>query len=124
MRRPIAAVLLIALAFTGCYKWTATDGLPRHLDEEEHTVRLSFADSSQVVLRAARVRGDSLIGRVPTSAAGQSGYRQTVYELPLTNVEQIEVRKQDSTLPWVILGTAAGFGVLTLIMCADDSFFC
>ena len=119
MRRSIATVLLITLAFTGCYKWTATDGLPRHLEEQEQTIRLSFSDSSQVELRAARVQGDSLLGKVPTTLAGRSAYRQVGYELALENVERIEVRREDSTLQWVVLGVVGGLGLGMLVACVD-----
>ena len=39
MCRPVATALLIAFALTGCYRWTATDGLPRRPHEEEQTIR-------------------------------------------------------------------------------------
>ena len=124
MRRPIATVLLVAFAFTGCYHWTPTDGLPRHLDEKEQTIRLSFSDSSQVEMRAARVQGDSLLGEVRTTLAGRSAYRQVGYELPLESVERIEVRRKDTTLQWVVLGVAGGLGLTAFVMCAADDFYC
>ena len=124
MRRPIATVLLIAFAFTGCYKWTATDGLPDHLQEQEQTIRLSFSDTSQVTMRGARVRGDSLIGEGVTTVTGQRAYREIGYELPLENVERIEVRRKDSTLQWVVFGTLGGLAATSVVLCVTHPGAC
>lgn len=124
MRRTTAALALIVFTFTGCYRWSETESFRPRLARESQTVRIWFADSCRMVLQDARVRGDTLLGWIPTEVAGPGARTATSYLLPIEGAERLEIREQDATAPLIVLGTVAAVALTATWFCAEDAIWC
>jgi hypothetical protein len=110
-RRAVALVLLPCY-LASCTTWRTRDVGPEQVlvEEEPSQVRVLMYDGSRVVLWEPHVSGDTLSGVV----RGETPAGDGAANIPLSDVESVEVRQVNSTLTIVVL-TAAVAGLFVFL---------
>ena len=90
MRRPIATVLLIALAFTGCHKWVEVESLHRDGGKDASVIRVTRTNGTAFRLYGPSVQSDSLIGSLYEPGQRRPPNAQRRFALAMESVERME----------------------------------
>ena len=115
-RRAVHGLLFVLFVPTGtaCTSWipVVVAPVPASDSSPTQTLRVIKRDGSQVMLHAAKVRGDTLHGSLVSVADGAQGI---AIALPMADVADMRVRKFSSGKTF---GLVAGSVVLALILAA------
>ncbi len=113
--RSVVAIACLTVHFYGCTTWGAVDEPPWRVlgPEGPDLVRVTRADSSQIVLADPAVRADSLVGLAQPASDSVS--------LPLTDVSLLEVRVPNRPVNGLIGGAVALLGMLIAGAIKGDS---
>ena len=106
VRHTVAALLVVVI--TGCYSWgrPAEPARPFDLSSEAQDIRVTRVDGSRVVVRRARIVGDSVVG------VRLRSYRQVA--IAVTEVAMVETRHPDERkTTQLALGALGGLLVWT-----------
>ena len=110
LRRVILPLTLLAF-LSACHKWVPLEPPVAQAiaEQQPSTVRVTLADSSQVVLKEPHISGDSLV-------AFEDGKDAQAVALLLEDLQRVEERRANTpaTIGLVVGSIAAAFGVLIL----------
>jgi hypothetical protein len=110
--------ILITAALPGCSSWKALRVPPaRYLAEKPHTIiRVSTREESRIMLRFARLSGDSLIGQRWMAGRTPSDWMVAV---PIASLSKVEARRID----WVktAVGMLATSAVVLILVSGTNS---
>ena len=111
LRRALSGILLVSYT-AGCSSWHVAGPTPQEYVQAHNpeSLRITRLDSSQVVVKAPRVQGDTLLGTVG------GGLRLTdtlrTLAIPLSDVRVVEVRKSDAGMVLAFVGVAMLVGAV------------
>jgi len=106
IRLRLCALVLVGTAATGCVSFRAASGPLQATLARPQTVRVTRASGARIVLDAARLMGDSLIGEDPW------GPRSGAWAVALADVRRVEVHRFDWLKTAALgAGVVAAYGV-------------
>jgi len=118
-RRRAGIILLAALSGPACHAWHTERLGPEALlvSRQPAQLRVTLADSSQIVLERPALRGDTLVG------IGQDQGEGDVMRIPLTDIRELATRRISvvPTVALITVGLYAAFGAAVAIACASPS---
>ncbi len=124
MRRILSCILLPAY-LSSCTAWHVQRASPAQVVEEEQPsqIRVTTTGHSDVILKAPRVSGDTLIGLGPRNVSwAGSAYAVSdtgsALEIPLADISHVALKKTDATKSvLLVLRIVAGMFALALVAC-------
>ncbi len=124
--RRILSCILLPAYLSSCTAWHVQRASPAQVVQEEHPseIRVTTISHSEVVLKAPRVSGDTLIGVGPASWAGSEyavSDTGSALAIPLANISQVALKKQDKKSVLIGAGIILAVGAVLLVV-ADPCF--
>ena len=114
LRRVVLPLTLLAF-LSACHKWVPLEPpVARAITEKDPgTVRVTLADSSQVVLKEPRISGDSLI-------AFEDGKEPQTVALLLEDLQRVEEKRANTpaTVGLIVGSLALAYVAFVVIACA------
>ena len=111
-----SALVLLAVAASGCYRWTTpAPPSPTAAEARLGQVRVTLTDGWQLLLYKARVQRDSLVGDTLAGALLAPGVHAPPLAIPLANIRSLSSRQFSAgrtallavSVPVVSVGIAA-----------------
>jgi len=123
--RRILSCILLPAYLSSCTSWQVQSVSPEQVvwEEQPSQIRVTTTGHSDVILKAPRLSGDTLIGLGPRNASWVgSEYAVSdnglMLAIPLTHISHVSLKKPDVVAP--LIGLAAAFGFLLLICSEGD----